>query len=285
MQIDHVAAFCHGGVGGNPAGVAVMKVWPADAVMQRAAAEIGYSETAFAVREGAGWRVRYFSPLAEVPFCGHATIALGSVLAARFGAGTFPLYLTQGEIAVRAEAERAELTSPPTRSEVLGDWALGQVLDLFDLNADDLDPRMPPRLAFAGARHAVLLLRNRARLVAMAYPFDPVRALMQAEDWTTIALVVETGPLAFAARNAFAVGGVVEDPATGAAAAALGGALVDVGWPGLAGARRFTIAQGDDMGAPSRLQVQVTGRAGDPVNVSGAARIMRRPTILGSPDP
>ena len=285
MQIDHIAAFSQGGAGGNPAGVAVMEDWPADAVMQRAAAKIGYSETVFAVREGAGWRVRYFSPLAEVPFCGHATIALGAVLAARFGAGVFPLYLAQGEIAVRADAERAELTSPPTRSDVLDSGALRQVLDLFGLDPNDLDPRMPPRLAFAGAQHAVLLMRDRARLSAMRYPFEPVRELMQAEDWTTIALVVETGPLAFAARNAFAVGGVVEDPATGAAAAALGGALVDIGWPGLVGGGRFTIAQGDDMGAPSRLEVQVTGRAGDPVKVSGAPRIMRRPTILAKADP
>ena len=49
--------------------------------MQRIAAEVGYSETAFAMRDGDRWRVRYFSPEAEVPFCGHATIALGAALA------------------------------------------------------------------------------------------------------------------------------------------------------------------------------------------------------------
>ena len=55
--------------------------------MQRIAAEVGYSETAFLAPDGTGrpgrWRVRYFSPLAEVPFCGHATIASGVALAGR----------------------------------------------------------------------------------------------------------------------------------------------------------------------------------------------------------
>ena len=53
--------------------------------MQRIAAEVGYSETAFLAPDGSGvagrFRVRYFSPLAEVQFCGHATIASGVALA------------------------------------------------------------------------------------------------------------------------------------------------------------------------------------------------------------
>ena len=49
--------------------------------LQAIAADVGFSETAFATREGNAWRVRYFSPRCEVPFCGHATIALGAALA------------------------------------------------------------------------------------------------------------------------------------------------------------------------------------------------------------
>jgi hypothetical protein len=56
----------------------------------------------FAAPEGDGWRVRYFSPEAEVAFCGHATIALGSVLAKRQGDGSFPLRLNTGHIRVEA---------------------------------------------------------------------------------------------------------------------------------------------------------------------------------------
>jgi PhzF family phenazine biosynthesis protein len=50
---------------------------PDAAEMQRIAAEVGYSETAFAMPGGNAWRVRYFSPESEVPFCGHAFTSQG----------------------------------------------------------------------------------------------------------------------------------------------------------------------------------------------------------------
>jgi PhzF family phenazine biosynthesis protein len=72
----------------------------------------------------------------------------------------------------------------------------------------------------------------------------------------------------FHARNAFAVGGVVEDPATGAAAAAFGGYLRDAGF--LAPPARLTILQGEDLGRPSALVVDVPAdRPG--IDVSGSA--------------
>ena len=82
-----LAAFTADPAGGNPAGVWIGDELPPADEMQRIAAEVGYSETAFLAPDGSGqpgrWRVRYFSPLAEVPFCGHATIASGVALAER----------------------------------------------------------------------------------------------------------------------------------------------------------------------------------------------------------
>lgn len=77
-ELVRIAAFSEGSRGGNPAGVWVGAQLPAAEEMQRIAAEVGFSETAFAAplhSEGQGaevrqWRVRYFSPEAEVPFCG-----------------------------------------------------------------------------------------------------------------------------------------------------------------------------------------------------------------------
>jgi predicted PhzF superfamily epimerase YddE/YHI9 len=97
---------------------------------------------------------------------------------------------------------------------------------------------------------------------------------MAAADLTTVSLLFIASKTGFVARNAFAIGGVVEDAATGAAAAALGGALVDQGWSGLRGGGAFTILQGDDMGSPSTLQVEVTGTPGDSVRVSGSVYII-----------
>ena len=76
----------------------------------------------------------------------------------------------------------------------------------------------------------------------------------------------------FHTRNAFAYGGVYEDPATGAATAALAGYLRDIGWPH-AGA--IEVIQGEDMGMRSRLRADFTPQPGSSIRVSGTARIMQ----------
>lgn len=85
MVVLKLAAFSHERKGGNPAGVAFCDAMPGDEEMMKVAQEVGYSETAFLVRQGDAWRVRYFAPAMEVQFCGHATIALGAALGERFG--------------------------------------------------------------------------------------------------------------------------------------------------------------------------------------------------------
>ncbi len=100
VHVDRIAAFADGAQGGNPAGVVIADQMPAEDEMQRIATEVGYSETAFAAPEDQGWRVRYFAPVGEVAFCGHATIALGATLAARFGDGTYALQLNEAGISV-----------------------------------------------------------------------------------------------------------------------------------------------------------------------------------------
>lgn len=274
MQIERIAAFALGDQGGNPAGVVIGEALPSRAEMQRVAREVGYSETAFAARDGDGWQVRYFAPESEMAFCGHATIALGCALGPRFGAGRYDLQLSQARISVEAELTnagwQAVLTSPPTWSKPLPLELQVELLRQFGLAEADLDPSLPPHLAHAGATHAVLALHSRATLAAMQYDFAAVLALMQREGLTTISLLYRESADGFVARNAFAVGGVVEDPATGAAAAALGGLLVDLG----RGAGSFSIRQGEDMGAPSLLHVTVTGQKGDGVRVGGSVRLL-----------
>lgn len=275
MQIQRLAAFADGAKGGNPAGVVIEDTLPDTAIMQRIAHEVGYSETVFAAPdEGDGWTVRYFSPKAEVAFCGHATIALGAALGERFGAATYALTLNQGAITVTVtradDGWQATLTSPPTWSRPMPDSLSAVLCEYFGLEPQDLDPRIGPQLAHAGVLHGILALRDRGRLADMDYPFEDLRDVMSAMGLTTISLIWFASPTLIIARNAFPVGGVVEDPATGAAAAALGGLLVDQGWPLTGG--RFMIRQGEDMDVPCVLNVLVTGRPGEPVQVSGRVR-------------
>lgn len=270
MALYRLAAFSDGEQGGNPAGVFIAPSLPTPAKMQEIARNVGYSETAFAAPDEQGWTVRYYAPEGEVAFCGHATIALGAQLARLYGTGTFDLALSKARISVSANGDRAALVSPPTRSAPLGKDLQARLMQLFQLTPDDLDRRLAPSLANAGVDHAIFALKERSRLAEMAYDFNALQALMVSEQIVTVSLLwIERSDLIHA-RNAFAYGGVVEDPATGAAAAALAGLLVDQGWPLPGG--RFTILQGADMGAPSRIEVQVTGNPGAPVTVSGTVR-------------
>lgn len=273
MNIERFAAFSDGDTGGNPAGIVICNRLPDAPVMQAIAAQVGYSETAFAAPANGGWRVRYFSPEIEVPFCGHATIALGAALALEHGDGAFALSLNEARITVEARRHgtttAVSLQSPFTRSEPAAFLPVLHALALFSYAAGDLDQRIPPATAEAGARHLVLALNSRERLREMSYDLDAGRAFMKSAGIVTIVLAYAETAQLFHVRNAFAAGGVYEDPATGAAAAALAGYLRDCGWPH---GGSIDIVQGEDMGMRSRLRAEIPSAVGVSIRVSGTAR-------------
>jgi len=275
MDILRIAAFADADRGGNPAGVVITDTHPDDSEMQRIAAEVGYSETAFAMPQGDAWRVRYFSPESEVPFCGHATIALGAALALKDGNGVFKLKLNQADITVEGESRggklNAALQSPPTYSAAMSASLLEEVLALFGYNQDDLNAQIPPARINGGANHLALCLNSRAALGSMHYDLAAGRELMNREGLITILLAYVETPNRFHTRNPFASGGVYEDPATGAATAAFAGYLRDLDWPH---GGSIEIIQGEDMGMRSRLRADIGTEAGSSIRVKGCARIM-----------
>jgi len=274
MEIQRIAAFSYQNSGGNPAGVMICDDMPIDIEMLNIAKSVGYSETAFLKFKKDGWQIRYFSPEIEVPFCGHATIASGAALGAYSGVGTYKLYLNEGEISVdvsRSEggAFSVTLQSPETWSKVAGQDYSVKVLNEFNLSLDDLDMNFPVRFAFAGAKHLILVLKDRATLANMSYNFGRLKVLMKEKDLVTINLLWCESSNRFHSRNPFPPGGVHEDPATGAAAAAFAGYLRDIGWNG---ENRFVVLQGEDMGAPSRLLVEYSAIQGEGIKVTGETR-------------
>jgi PhzF family phenazine biosynthesis protein len=276
MEILKLAAFSQNGQGGNPAGVAICDEMPSAEAMMSIAKEVGYSETAFLMKQDDGWRVRYFAPEMEVPFCGHATIALGAALGERFGEGTYKLILNDSAITVRASKTdlgfSAALQSPGTWSKDTPQEYADKILAAFNLTKDQLDVRFPVRIANAGATHLLVFVKDRQTLVDMEYPFEEVRVMMAERNLVTISLLWQESDFVIHSRNAFASGGVYEDPATGAAGAALAGYLRDIGWKG---SKTFTILQGEDMDVPSRLNVSFNEKIGESITVRGEVRKMR----------
>ncbi|MFL6124543.1 PhzF family phenazine biosynthesis isomerase [Actinophytocola sp.] len=271
-MILRYAAFTTDPATGNPAGVVLDAEGLTDEEMQRIATDVGYSETAFAVPVAdRRFAVRYFSPLAEVPFCGHATIATAVALAERDGPAPVRFDTKAGEIPVHTELRNeivATLTSVPTRSRPATDDELTRTLTALNWSTDDVNPAWPVHVAFAGNDHLMLAAATRARLATLDYDFEALRSLMLDAGWTTLQLFWPETDHEVHARDPFPVGGVVEDPATGAAAAAFGGYLRAIGR--VTEPRELTIVQGEDMGRRSELTVTV--HPADPrVRVTGTA--------------
>jgi PhzF family phenazine biosynthesis protein len=273
-EVLEYAAFTYQGSGGNPAGIVLDAGSLSEREMLRIAADLGHSESAFVVsrRSERDLDLRYFSPRAEVPFCGHATIATAVALAERHGVGDYLFHTPVGPIALQTtpgDAGRllATLTSVPTHSRPAEDDELDRALGALHWGRHQLDPRYPPRVAFGGNDHLVLAVSERSTLAALDYDFEVLAELMAQRSWITLQLVWASSRTVFHARDPFPPGGVVEDPATGAAAVAFGGYLRDLGLvePG----ETVTILQGFDHGTPSELLVdpEPSGR----VRVTGTA--------------
>ncbi|GAA1641879.1 PhzF family phenazine biosynthesis protein [Catellatospora bangladeshensis] len=272
MEILRYAAFSTDPKGGNPAGVVLDATGLDSAAMLRIAADVGYSETAFLVARGGGrFGVRYFSPLAEVPFCGHATIAAAVAYAERHGTGPLVFDTPAGTVEVltahAGDTVTATLTSVAPRTAPLPEDDLAELLAALGWTAEDLDPALPPRIAFAGVWHPVIAAGSRARLADLDYDFAALGELMARRGWTTVDLVWRESAEVFHARNPFPPGGVVEDPATGAAAAAFGGYLRELGLVDTPAT--VTVHQGADMGRPSLLTVGIGAGEGTGIAVSG----------------
>ena len=277
FRVQRYAAFSASPDGGNPAGVVLASEGLDERTMQQIATDVGYSETVFLTRHdaspGGTIKVRYFSPKAEVAFCGHATIAAGIALGEVEGVGAFRLMTNAGPVLLTVSRSgegpsdiTATFESPPAGAEALAEEHQDRLLATLGWSPADLDPHFPPMVATAGNRHPVLVAAQLNRLADLDYDFGALALLCREHDWTTIQLVVPLADRRWRSRNPFPVGGVVEDPATGAAAAALGGYLREMGNARVGD--RLLIEQGVEMGRPSTITILL---GADTVLVTGTA--------------
>jgi PhzF family phenazine biosynthesis protein len=271
-SLYRLAAFTDQPMGGNPAGVWIGERLPDPQDMQQIAAHVGYSETAFlAPVSEREYLLRYYSPEIEVAFCGHATIASGVLLGKLFGEDAYRLNTSVGQVFISVTNNdgkfTAALTSVDPRYEPASPDLVAAALACFGWSVADLDPAIPPASAYAGTWHLVLALAEHPCLASMKYDFNLLKKIMESENLMTLQLIWREREDLFHARNPFPVGGVVEDPVTGAAAAALGGYLRESGL--CAPPFDFTVLQGSEMGRPGRLGVHVPESGG--IVVSGNA--------------
>ncbi len=273
MKFLRYAAFSSDPAGGNPAGIVLDAADLDDTAMQQIAADIGYSETAFLVTTGpARASVRYFAPIAEVPFCGHATIAAAVARAERVGTGMLTLDSPVGVIEISTtdgpDGITATLVSVPPLVTEIPDDVIDELLAALRLNLVDLDPALPIRVSYSGNHHPIVGVPL-AVLDSLDHNQEALASLMAGQGWgATVAVVARIGDDEFEARNPFPPGGVREDPVTGSAAAALGGYLRALGL--VEPPTRIVVRQGRHVGRPGLVTVDIpAGDAG--VAITGRA--------------
>src|ERR1700693_2230272 len=205
IPIFQIDAFTSRRFAGNPAAVMPMENFPADNVLQAIAAENNLAETAFLVPKGGNYRLRWFTPMVEVPLCGHATLASAAVVMERlepgrnrvvFHSASGPLTVNRTDAAYVMDfpVRPSELVSaPPGLAEALGVVPTEVFLNSFNYLA-----------LLESAQVLRVLAPDMAALARMARPGVIVTALGD-------------GIYDFVSRYFAPAKGIPEDPVTGAA--------------------------------------------------------------------
>jgi len=262
LSIVQVDAFASSPFTGNPAAVCLLPAPRDERWMQLVAREMNLSETAFLVRRdsGDGFDLRWFTPLVEVPLCGHATLASAYVL------------WEDHHLAPQSPAHFH------TRRGLLTARRDGEWIEL-DFPADALTPvTVPEALVSALGAPVVAVCRNGRGFVAELEDEATVRSLTP--DLAAIARLpvhgvvvtarATTAPYDFVVRNFLPGAGIPEDPVTGAAQCSLAPY-----WSERLGKTEFLAFQASARGGELRSRLD-----GDHVRISGRACIVMRGTLL-----
>lgn len=209
MPIFQLDAFTSRRFGGNPAAVIVMESYPDDALLQALAAENNLPETAFLVRDGNDYRLRWFTPTVEVPLCGHATLASAAVVMERLEPHRTQVtfHSASGPLMVRRAGDRYTLDFPVRRCSAV-DMPDGLPAALGVL---------PREVAHDGFNYIAELASE--TLVRELAPDLP--AITRLGVAGVVVTALGQGPFDFVSRYFAPAKGIPEDPVTGGAHCAL----------------------------------------------------------------
>jgi trans-2,3-dihydro-3-hydroxyanthranilate isomerase len=276
--------------GGNPLAVVLDGTALSDAQMQAVAREFNFSETTFVLPPSDpahAARVRIFTPLRELPFAGHPTVGTAFVLASlapeRYRADRIVLQEGIGPVTVELERHAGELkrcsffaprlpqpgAEAPRRDELAAMLGLApsQVLDSAEFWS-------------AGVPYLVVPLASVEALQRCRLDLTVWAGVLAGHDFKHVYPVAQAGA-AWRVRMFAPDAGVAEDPATGSAAAAFAGWLTAYA-PQVGRRSEYTLLQGEEIGRPSRIDLQIDSE-GDritAVRVAGASVMVSQGTLL-----
>ncbi|WP_138495330.1 PhzF family phenazine biosynthesis protein [Paenibacillus pinistramenti] len=269
ISVYHVDAFTRRPFEGNPAGVVPDAGELTLTQMQKIANQLNLSETAFLLPPSdpeADFRVRYFTPQVEIPFCGHATIASAWLLANESGwadradhitfetqVGLIPVYWEkEGK-----EAVKVTMTQIPPKVKEAPFIDKLALAGLIGIDAEQLDERYPIKLAHTGNWTLIVPVKTHQAVDAAKPKQQELAAFHKQHSINNTHLFTfDAKPGVDLYTRDFAPSiGIPEDPVTGSANGALAGYLALENLTG--GKTDLIIGQGDALGRPGTLYVTV----------------------------
>lgn len=280
--------------GGNPLAVFPDSAGLETGRMQAVARELNLSETVFVFppdNPAHTRRLRIFTPGTELPFAGHPTIGTAHLLAAigevpldgaetpivfEEGVGPIPVTIRASEgrpVSAQFSAARMPERGPPTPS-------IADIADLLSLDPDDIADTPPPAAVSCGVPFLFVMVSSLDALARAQVRHDAWERTLERYWAPDVYLLARSGngtDVTVRARMFAPSMGIAEDPATGAAAAALAGYLAPLE-NRASGTVRWSVDQGVEMGRPSRLEVEadLAGGIVAGIRVSGRSVLVSR---------
>ncbi|RKD75153.1 PhzF family phenazine biosynthesis protein [Sinobaca qinghaiensis] len=290
IRVYHVDAFTREKFGGNTAGIVLDAEKLSEIEMQSIAKELNLPESVFLLpsnKEEIDYKVKYFTPVEEINFCGHATVGLTWLLATEFGLSEkkegIVLETNIGKVPVMWHKENDNLidvemtqVTPKTQDFKID---LEELSRLIGVKTESIDPAYPIKLANTGNWHLLVPMKNQMDIDNATPDLVALGKCNKEHNISTTHLYTFNNlkECDLYTRD-FAPGiGIPEDPVTGAANGALAGFLYLEGVLPQSETTHLKIAQGDAIGKAGRLYVTVIPNQSEPViKVAGAATITIR---------
>ena len=278
-------AFAKESGGGNPAGVVLAADNLSDKKMLNIAAEIGFSETAFVAKSNiADGKVRFFTPVAEVDLCGHATIAayflMGSTGVLRAGCYTQETRAGILPVEIRPDGAVFMDQNPP---QFLDCVEKAELADSLGISEEAFLPGLPARIVSTGLRDILIPIKYIEQLLNIQPDFQKVTEVSRKYGVIGYHLfTLETvGKAAAHCRNFAPLYEIPEEAATGTSSGALACYLFREGLIA-ENAGELVFEQGYSMGRPSEIRAELTADGGEirRVRVGGTARDIGEKRII-----
>ena len=265
IEVYTTNSFAEETGGGNPAAVVLEADSFSEQKMQEIAREIGFSETAFVLRSSkADLKVRYFTPVREVDLCGHATIAVFSLLRDLeiLTQGQYRLETVQEELQIEISHDSVmmELSRPvffeyPDRKEVA---------ESLNIEEEDLLAEHLPQFVSTGLKDLIIPVRTKEVLDHIRPDFDKITRLSDRYDAEGYHLFALDQQIVTAYTRNFAPSlGISEESATGTASGALAAYLHRNGFIHEDQSASLQFLQGEAMGRPSIIRASIEERLGE----------------------